>query len=109
MLIDQLISYPTYNFVPTVFIHTDYELINVLVTLNNVTDRGTTDEARGRVSKALEKSGVPISITTISYVAAFVAGTQSDYLGVQLVSIFSGENTCKTSLDAICNTLKGED
>ena len=77
-------------------IYSDYELNNVLVTLNSATDRGTTDSARDRVVKALRESGVPISITTISYVAAFTVGTQSEYLGMQLVSIYTGKTVRET-------------
>ena len=78
------------------FLTPDYELNNVLVTLNNVIDRGSTDNARARVSKALRDSGVPISVTTISYIAVFTVGTQSEYLGVQLVSIYTGKKECSS-------------
>ena len=62
----------------------------MLITLNGVKGYNEDTKARDRISAALRTSGIPITITTITYVTAFAVGTRSGYLVMKLFSIYTG-------------------
>lgn len=80
----------------------DFEVNNMLITLGGVTNNCNRKEARDRISMTLRNSGIPITITTISYVTGFAVGTTSGYIAIKLTSIYTGRHVhdLATNLDA---------
>ena len=64
----------------------------MLLTFNSVAEYSDKLDARDRVSMALRSTGVPITITTITYAVTYSVGTASGYKAVQIFSLFTGDS-----------------